>query len=81
MLIYNNPNLKVKDYNISIVDNELYIDLDEEKSNNEPMRFYEVCNDVEVEEFVKKHDIPKKIHVLENGKEMEIVYFENVEIK
>lgn len=81
LLVYNNPNSKVKDYKLNFNEGELYIDLEDEAAKHEPLHFYELSSNSSMEEYMKKHDLPKKIHVLKNGKEIEVVYFENVEIK
>ncbi|WP_055078034.1 hypothetical protein [Lagierella massiliensis] len=81
LLVYNNPNSKVKDYKLNFNEGELYIDLENEAAKYEPLHFYELSSNSSMEEYIKKHDLPTKIHVLKNGKEIEVVYFENVEIK
>lgn len=81
LFVYNNPDSKVKDYKVKINEGELYIDLEDEVAHNEPLRFYEVKKKSHTEEYLKKDSFPKKIHVLKNGKDLEVVYFENVEIK
>ncbi|MDO5017990.1 MAG: hypothetical protein Q4E02_01685 [Lagierella massiliensis] len=81
ILIYNNPSSKVKDYNLDILDGELYINLEGEEAKDEPMRFYQVGKDTEVGDYIKKYDVPKKVHIFQNGEEIQVVYFENVDIK
>lgn len=81
LFVYNNPNSKVKDYKLKINEGELYIDLEDEVAHDEPLRFYEVAGGSHTEEYLKKYSFPKKIHILKNGKDLEVVYFENVEIK
>ncbi|MEJ8751552.1 hypothetical protein WKS98_02825 [Lagierella sp. ICN-221743] len=81
LFVYNNPNSKVKDYKLKINKGELYIDLEDAVAHDEPLRFYEVAGGSHTEEYLKKYSFPKKIHILKNGKDLEVVYFENVEIK
>lgn len=80
ILIYDNPNIKVTNIGLNIINGYMNIDIDGEKSKNEPISFYNIEIDDKYNKSDGEFSVSKHLTLEENGKEINPVIFDGVNI-